>query len=918
MRKIFFFIITFVTSVSFTKAQEKLSIAFDNNSIEDAIKQIENKSNFKFYFVDEWLDNHKEAVNSSYTNESIENILTDLFMKSNLNFFIDNNKIILTRNSIVYDKIPESVIAEQTVETEIKNIYNPIFNKEFSNSKKSKNSQIILIGRESKNNKQSYYLLRGKIKNIKTEETLPNILIRTIDKNYNAVTDIDGNFTLKLPYGLNTIEIKAINFETEEYKVMMYNNGTFDISLLEKINFLSEITVSGKEKEILNSTTIGVTTITSEEIKSVPMVLGERDILKVATIIPGIKSVGEGASGFNVRGGKEDQILFLLDDVVIYNPPHFFGFFSAINAYTVKNANIYKGSIPTEFGGKLSSVFDISTKNGNKEKLTGEGGIGPVTSNLTFSTPIIKDKSSLLVGARATYSGWILKSLKKSSLQNTKASFYDAIIKYNHTINDNNEIETTVYYSDDKFNISTDSLNHYNNSLASLKWKHSINENTRFVANISNSLYKFNINFNNETPNSFAYGYKLNDTQLQLKFTSKYKTKNTLNYGISSKLYNLNPGFIRGLDENTDIISQNLQNEKALESAIYLSNTYVANEKLSINFGMRYSFFAALGERNQNVFEQGLPLNDATIIETKTFAKNDIIKTYSGFEPRVSAKYSFREDFSIKASFDRTYQYLHLLSNNTTQSPLDRWKLSDLNVKPQSANQYSIGLYKNLSQNKYQASIEGYYKTLDNILDYKVGAELVLKENIETQLLQGNGKAYGVEFLIKKQVGRLNGWIGYTYSRTFLKLDGNFNEEKVNNGEYFAANYDKPHDFSGIFNFRLTKRYSFSANLIYQTGRPITYPVGKYVFANAEYTLYSDRNKFRIPDYYRLDLGVNIEGNHKLKKLAHSFWNISVYNVLGRNNPYSIFFITKDGNIQAYQTSIFTIPIPTVTYNFKF
>ena len=896
---------------------EKINLNLENNTLQEAINKIESVSKYKFFYIDEWVSTSNETYNNQYINETIDTVLIDILKKTNLNFYIDHSSIILTKNSIIYDKIPEAILVEKTIEVEEVKTVTPVFNKQYSNSRKS-SDKILMIGKEIKNSNSQYFILKGTVKNIKTKEPLVNIVIRTTDKSSNSITDLDGNFTLRLKNGLNQIETKAVNFESEEFKIMMYNNGKLDISLAESINFLNEVVLTGKEKEILNTTTTGVTTITSEEIKSVPMVLGERDILKVATIIPGVKNVGEGSSGFNVRGGKEDQNLFLLDDVVLYNPAHFFGFFSAINAYTIKSADIYKGSIPTQFGGKLSSVFDISTKKGNTEKFSGEGGIGPVTSNLTISTPIVKDKSSLLVGARATYSGWILRSLKKSELQNSKASFYDAIVKYNHSINDNNDIETTFYYSDDEFNISTDSLNHYTNSLATIKWKHQMNENTRFVLNFSNSQYKFNIDYQNGTNKSFNYGYKLNDSQMQLKFVSKFREKHSFQYGISSKIYKLDAGNISGSNPNTLIIPQQLEREKGLESGVYFTDVFTVNEKLSVNFGARLSIFNSLGEKNQNIYENGVPKSIATLIETKVYGKNDFIKTYTGVEPRISAKYSLNESLSVKASYDRTYQYLHLLSSNTTQSPLDRWKMSDLNVKPQSANQYSLGLYKNYKENIYQVSVEGYYKRLNNILDYKVGAELVLNEHVETELLQGKGKAYGIEFLVKKQLGRLNGWIGYTYSRTFIKLDGNFNEEKVNNGEFFAANYDKPHDFSGIFNYRLTKRYSFSANLIYQTGRPITYPVGKYVFGNAEYTLYSDRNKFRIPDYYRVDLGVNIEGNHKLKKLAHSFWNISVYNVLGRNNPYSIFFVTKEGEIKAYKTSIFAIPIPTITYNFKF
>ena len=737
MKKVLF--ILFIVFSPVIYAQEKTNISLlelQNSSIESAILNIENKTDFKFYFDKKWLEEYNTIlITKKYENATVENILIDVLSSTNLNFFVDSNKIILTQNSIIYDAIPESEIVSTIVSTEIINKKtDPVFFQQFQ--KKSTNS-ITLIGKESKKNNQKNYTLTGVIINEKTNEPTPNVVIRTKSKTRNAVTNEDGFFSISLPVGLNEIEIISLNYLNNERKIMIYNNGNLDIKLTEKINELNEVVVSAKEKENVNSVTTGVTTITSEEIKSVPMVLGERDILKVATVIPGIKSVGEGASGFNVRGGKEDQNLFLLDDAVLYNPAHFFGFFSSINAYTIKSADIYKGSIPAQFGGRLSSVFDISTKNGNSEKFSGEGGVGPVTSNITFSTPVIKNKSSLLVGGRATYSGWILKTLKDDALKNSKASFYDAIVKYNHTINENNDIETTFYYSDDKFNISSDSIYGYNNSLVTLKWKHQFNDKSKFLVNVSNSQYKFNINYNNGGLNSFNYGYKINDSQLQLKFNYNYNEKHNFSYGLTSKHFKLDPGFISPRFKESLINPKQIDREKGLESAIYISDAIKVSERFTVNIGARYSYFASLGESNQNIYENELPLNEATLIETKSFSNNQIVKTYGGFEPRISGRFKINDYTSIKGSYDKTYQYLHLLSSNTTQSPLDTWKLSDINVKPQSSIQYSLGIYKNLKENLYEVSVEGYYKNLENILDYKVGAELVLNDNIETELLQG-------------------------------------------------------------------------------------------------------------------------------------------------------------------------------------
>ncbi|WP_300569909.1 TonB-dependent receptor [Flavobacterium sp.] len=897
-----------------------ISIEYSNISRKAVIEKIESTTDYKFYFEEEWLDN-KVLISGNYQNKPITEVLSGIMEDTNLNFFIDKKRVILTQNSIIYDKLPENYFGNGSNSIAKNNVIKPVFFQQYDSIKNTdtKNTDAItLVGKESANSETNLYTLSGYVKNAKTGEPLSDVTIKVKNANVSTSTNETGYFILQLPSGMNVIETESLNHKKTVRKIMVYSNGKLDISLAEKINQLDEVVVKGRRNQTIRTAITGVTTIDSEGIKNIPLVLGERDILKVALTIPGIKAAGEGSAGFNVRGGKEDQNLILLDNATIYNPAHFFGFFSALNPYATNKVDIYKGGIPSEFGGRLSSVFDIMSKNGNVDKFAGEGGIGPITSNITASTPIVKGKSSLLFGARATYSGWILRSLKDEQLKNSEASFFDGIIKYNHNINKNNVVETTLYYSKDAYSITSDSLYKYSNRLVSAKWKHVFNEKNKGELNFSNSEYKFNIDYDSNNSNAFDFGYKINETQVALKMNYLFNEKHKFTYGISSKLYGVNPGYISPKNEGSLIMPFTIDKERGLESAAFISDSYKLTKKLLLDVGVRYSLYAALGASKQKIYQEGVPLNDATVIEEREFGKNEIINTYSGFEPRIAARFMISDNFSIKAGFDKTYQYIHLLSNNTTQSPTDTWKLSDLNVKPQSGEQISLGLFKDIDFEDLEFSLEGYYKKSKNILDYKVGANILLNEDLETELLQGEGKSYGIEFLVKKQIGRLNGWLGYTYSRSLVKLDSQFNEEKVNNGEYFPSNFDKPHDMSAVLNYKFTHRYSFSANFIYQTGRPITYPIGKYTYGNAEYTLYSDRNKFRIPDYYRLDLGINIEGNHKIKKLAHSFWNISVYNVLGRNNPYSVFFVTEKGKIKAYKTSIFAIPVPTVTYNFKF
>ncbi|WP_121907378.1 TonB-dependent receptor [Ulvibacter antarcticus] len=893
----------------------KISVDFKDTPLETAILEVERKSGLQFFFETSWLQNQK--VTKSFDQAEVVTVLRGIFENTSLNFYSNDKAVFLLNNSIVNDKLPLGYFEDENKEEYSQNTA-PIFQEEFASQTSSRTNRLITIGKQNSATSKKYYEISGRVINEKTDEGVASLSISTLDRTHYAVTDDNGNYTLTLPYGLNKLETNLLGFEQIFQDVIVYGNGRLNLSLTENAQALDEVVVASKRDANVRDAVVGATLINIEAIKTIPLILGERDILKVATTLPGIKTTGEGSSGFNVRGGRADQNLILLDDAVIYNPSHFLGFFSAVNPFTTGSLEVYKASIPASYGGRLSSVFDIETKSGNTEKVSGEGSIGPITANMAIEVPIVKEKASVIAGVRATYSDYILKNLDEEQLKNSEASFYDAIVKYKHAINENNTFQGTFYYSKDRFSITSDSVFSYNNRLLSLKYNHRFSEKSRGELLFVNSEYKYDIGFEADANNNFDFGYKLNESQIKLNLNYNLSDAHKLSYGLSSKIYSIDPGEIVPIGANSDVNAKTIDREKGLESAIYVSDLYEINDKLLVDIGLRYSIYAALGEATQNVYADGEPRSENSVTEVKSYGKNEVIKTYGGPEYRISGRYLLGNDFSFKAAYNRTIQYLHLLSTNTTMSPTDIWKLSDLNVEPQRADQYSIGFFKNIVDEDLEFSLEGYYKKMNDLLDYKIGAQLILNDDLETELLQGEGKAYGVEFLIKKNKGRLNGYFGYSYSRALIKLDSEIRQEQVNNGEFFAANYDKPHDFTMVANYKLTKRFSFSGNFTYQTGRPVTYPIGSFVFAGEEQVLYSDRNQFRIPDYYRLDLGFNIEGNHKKNKLAHSFINISVYNVLGRNNPYSVFFVNEDGQIKAYKTSIFSVPVPTITYNFKF
>lgn len=920
MKKLYTLILLCNFCFAFSQENDsKISLQFDDATLEEAFKSIEEKTNYHFYYIEDWLVD--KLISGNYKEASIQEILDDLFKESLINYYISSdNKVILTKNNIIYDSLPNGFFNEEKsipTESETAPVNSPVFVND-ENVTEVKKIETIRIGRENKNSSQKQFTLKGIITNEVDEKPISDLALIANGHKIGAVTNENGLYIIKLPIGINIIETRSLAFEEIKIRVIIYNDGQFNFSINESYEGLDEVIIKTNVEKNIEEVIAGKTEINVKQVKNIPLVLGERDIFKVALSLPGISTAGEGASGYNVRGGKTDQNLILLDDAVIYNPIHFFGIFSAINPFTTGEFDIYKGNIPAKYGGRLSSVFDIKTKDANIEKFSGEAAIGPVTGNLSLEIPIVKGKSGLLIGGRATYSDWILRSLDDEELKNSQASYYDVIAKYNHKFDENNELKASGYFSKDKYSITSDSLYNYNNRLASIKWKHKFNEKNSGDLILSNSNYRFDIEYDGNANNDFKLNYNIDEIELKLNMQYLPNKKHAINYGIASKLYDVEPGNLTPEGSESIIDPLTIPTERALESGLFISDNFTINEKLSVYAGLRYSIYMYLGESTQRLYESGLPKNETTLIGTQEYDKNEVVKTYTGPEIRLSARYLIKPDLAVKASYNSLYQYIHSLSNNTTASPVDTWKLSDLNISPQDAKQFSLGVFKSFEDNLYELSVEGYYKKMNNVLDYKVGAQLLLNETIEQELLQGDGKSYGIEFLIRKNYGKLNGWLGYTYSRSFTRLDGDFAEEIVNDGEYFPSNYDKPHDISLVANYKLTQRFSLSSNFVYQTGRPVTVPVGNYIFNGAEYVLYSDRNEYRIPDYFRLDIGVNIEGNHKLKKLAHSFWNISIYNVLGRNNPYSVYFVTEGGEVKAYQTSIFSIPIPTITYNIKF
>ncbi len=905
--------------------KDNITVSFNNTPLVTALKTVSEQAGYQVFYMKEWLANIK--VSGTYENQPLDTVLSGLLQETLLNHYVlkKEGRVILTKGSRIYEALPLGFFGEKKKEFKSSPVVsasytrmNPSFQKEVNVSNQERATQTIRIGKDTGNYNNETLELSGTVTNMETGEPLPSVLLAITNTNQAVVSDVNGFYSLRLSPGSHTIEASSLGLEKNKIILVIYAAGTYDFKLSEDVQQLDEVTLSANRAQNVAQADMGKTEIDSEESKNIPLVLGERNLFKVATSLPGISTVGEASAGFNVRGGKTDQNLVLMDNATIYNPTHFFGIFQAMNPFVTKSLTVYKGNIPAEFGGRLSSVFDIKTKNGSSSEFKGEGSIGPVTNNLALEIPIVKEKSSLVLGARSSYSDWILKALDDPVLNNSTASFYDLIANYTHQIGQSDDIKVSGYFSNDAFSITSDSLYRYDNSLLSLQWSHRFTDTKKGSLILAHSAYNFDIDYDGSANNDFILGYGLKETEAKFVMNQVVGNRHNLNYGLTAKRYDISPGNLTPRNNESDITGLAIPEEQGLEGGVFVSGDYEVNDKLLINLGLRMSFFTSVGPASQRVYEDGQPKNSGTLEEIIERDSGELYQTYAYPEARISARYFLKPDLSVKASYNNSTQFIHTLTNNTTVSPVDTWKLSDNNIKPSRSSLYSVGLFQNLKDNLYELSLEGYYKSSTNILDFRTGAKLFLNETIETEVLQGNGRAYGVELLAKKNEGKLNGWLAYTYSRSLLQLDSPFSQERVNNGEYFPSNFDRPHDLSLVANYKFTQRFSLSANFVYQTGRPITYPVGRYTLNNTDFVLYSDRNAFRIPDFYRLDLSFNVEGNHKIKKLAHSFWTFSIYNVLGRNNPYSVFFVTDQGQIKAYQSSIFAIPIPSITYNFKF
>jgi hypothetical protein len=783
------------------------------------------------------------------------------------------------------------------------------------------------------------YNLSGYVRDSLTNEFLIGATVQIDNTPIGASSNAYGYYSMTVNEGKVTLLVNYTGYEQKSLTIDVDSNITLDISLKEKVTSLNEVVISSTKKDQkIVSTDMSVEKISAKDIKQIPMVLGEADVIKSIQLLPGVSAPNEGSGGFNVRGGSADQNLILLDEAIVYNPSHLLGFFSVFNADALKDATIYKGGIPSKYGGRLSSVLDIRMREGNNKKFNATGGIGLLSSRLTLEAPIGKvhedgAKGSFLLSARRSYADIFLPLSSDTVINRSKLFFYDLNFRSNYRLSSKDRIFFSGYFGRDRIDVPNGFGNSWGNVTSTLRWNHLFGPKLFMNMSAIYSNYDYEITF--YPGNSFQWSSSLSNVNLKADFDYYAGEKHEIKFGIGSILYQFNPGNINPFGASSTINPTNNKEKRALESYAYVQDNFRISDRLTILYGLRISQFAQLANDSIPIYENGKAvifnsgINNyvrGTVSTYENYNKNELLNNSFGFEPRLSLNYQVNDMSSIKLGYNRMYQYIHLLSTATSPTPLDIYTPSSSFIEPQIADQIASGYFRNFKDNTYEFSVEAYYKWMQNQFDFIDGASPIFNNSPETIILNGDARSYGLEFMVRKSEGRFTGWISYTLSKAERRTPGVDGGRGINNGAYYSTNYDKPHNVAITGNYTISEKWSISANFIYQSGRPATYPESKYSFNGLSIPEYSERNAYRLPDYHRFDIAATLKG--KQTKRWKSQWVFGIYNVYNRQNAANITFketLTNNnsetglgtGNNKAYKLTYFGF-VPSISYEFKF
>ncbi|MFH1120096.1 MAG: TonB-dependent receptor [Bacteroidota bacterium] len=753
------------------------------------------------------------------------------------------------------------------------------------------------------------FTISGNIRDKQTGEELIGATIYIKEIKTGTTTNVYGFYSVSLIPGSYTISFSYIGYASVEKSIELKENLKFDVELQTREQQLREVVITGeKPDENIRKPEMSVVRMDIKTINRIPALMGEVDIIKAIQMLPGVQSTAEGSSGFSVRGGGPDQNLILLDEAIVYNASHLLGFFSVFNNDAIKDVILYKGDIPASSGGRLSSLLDIRMKDGNQKTLSGAGGIGTISSRLTIEGPIANDRTSFLVAGRRTYVDVFLPFAKNKEIRDNILYFYDFNAKINHRIDDRNRIFVSGYFGRDVFSNDFARMS-LGNQTGTLRWNHLFSQKLFSNFTLIHSMYDYRLGTPEGNANSFIWTSKMQNQSGKADFTWYADPNNTIRYGASMIVHTFDPGHAKGTGNESLFTEFSLEHNYALEYGVYLSNEQRITEKLMVKYGVRFSAFQNIGPGTVYNYDP-----EYSVIDSVVYGKRKIFQTYKALEPRFGINYLLSNKASVKASYSRTVQYIHLAQNSTAGTPLDLWFPSSPNVKPQKADQFAIGYFRNLKENTLETSAEVYYKSMHDVIDFKDNAELLLNPQLEGELRTGRGWSYGLELMVRKNTGKLNGWVSYTLSATRRKIEG------INDGRSYRAPYEKPHNISVVLNYEFSERSILSTNWVYATGAPVTFPTGRAVIGNVIVPIYSDRNAYRLPDYHRLDISYTLKGKTRENRKWQGEWNFSVYNAYGRKNAWAINFEQDPDNpnqTYAEKTYLFSI-IPAITYNFRF
>jgi len=768
------------------------------------------------------------------------------------------------------------------------------------------------------------YTINGYIKDANNGETLIGAAAYISEISSGATSNEYGFYAINVPAGEYTIEYSYLGYETQKLKIKLDQDITLDVELETESAKIEEVIITAEpEDENVTKVEMSVNKLDIGTIKKMPSLLGEVEIIRGLQLLPGVTSVGEGASGFNVRGGSIDQNLILLDEAPIFNSSHLFGFFSVFNPDAVKDVKLYKGGIPSRYGGRLSSVLDVRMKEGNNKKLAINGGVGFIFSRLSVEAPIIKDKASFIIAARRSYIDILSKPFLPEEQSDSRLYFYDLTLKTNYKISSKDRLFLSGYLGRDNFVFGEAAGFSWGNSTGSFRWNHLFSEKLFSNVTAFYSDYNYKINFGDDNQNGFDWDASIVNYSVKPEFTYFMNPDNLIKFGGQTIIYEFLPGNAVGRSEG-ETRDFGLPKKYGIESGLYIENEQTINDKLSLNYGLRWSHFNYTGEGTAYTYADAAVLGGRKeLVSTETFEQWESIQTYNNFEPRLAAKYQLSPSSSVKLSYNRMAQYIQLVSNTTASTPIDVWTPASNNIRPQIADQVGIGYFRNIKDNTYEISTEVYYKLMDNIVDYVDNADLILNPFIEGDLIEGEGRAYGFELLVEKKKGALTGWLSYTLAKTERQIPG------INNNDWYPSRFDQTHNLSLSGFYELSKRWSLSSTFSLISGSPITFPTSRYEQQGyvVPHNSLDSRNNVRIPVYHRLDIGATLKGKERPDKKWYGEWVFSVYNVYNRRNPFAIFFGPQGDsrpptsgpiNTEATKLSVIGSFIPSVSYNFKF